>query len=435
MSSPPNEAIPKNWKAPFFTLWTGQAVSLLGSQLVQFALIWWLTKTTGSATVLATASLVGLLPQVLLGPLTGALVDRWNRRIIMIVADSTIALATVVLALLFLGGNVQIWQVYLLMFVRATAGGFHWPAMRASTSLMVPKENLSRVQGLNQMLQGGMTILSAPLGALWLELLPIQGILAIDVGTALVAILPLFFIHVPQPKRRIDQNMPEGKPSVWQDMLAGLRYVWSWPGLLIIIGMAMAINLLFAPAGSLQPILVTKHFSSGAIQLAWMQSAWGIGMFLGGLLLSAWGGFRRRILTSFVGLIVLGAGMVVVGFAPAWAIGLAIAMMFVAGFAIPFVNGPINAVLQGSVDPEMQGRVFSLVSSLAMAMSPLGLIIAGPVADAFGVTTWYVIAGIVTAFLGVAGFFIPAVVDIEDGRPDTTRVEDGQPVVVTNPGD
>lgn len=435
MSSPPNEAIPKDWKAPFFTLWTGQAVSLLGSQLVQFALIWWLTKTTGSATVLATASLVGLLPQVLLGPLTGALVDRWNRRIIMIVADSTIALATVVLALLFLGGDVQIWQVYLLMFVRATAGGFHWPAMRASTSLMVPKENLSRVQGLNQMLQGGMTILSAPLGALLLELLPIQGILAIDVGTALVAILPLFFIHVPQPRRHLDQNMPEGKPSVWQDMLAGLRYVWSWPGLLIIIGMAMAINLLFAPAGSLQPILVTKHFSSGAIQLAWMQSAWGIGMFLGGLLLSAWGGFRRRILTSFVGLIVLGAGMVVVGFAPAWAIGLAIAMMFVAGFAIPFVNGPINAVLQGSVDPEMQGRVFSLVSSLAMAMSPLGLIIAGPVADAFGVTTWYVIAGIVTAFLGVAGFFIPAVVGIEDGRPDTTRVEDGQPVVVTNPGD
>ena len=229
--------------------------------------------------------------------------------------------------------------------------------------------------------------------------------------------------------------MPEGKPSVWQDMLAGLRYVWSWPALLIIIGMAMVINLLFAPAGSLQPILVTKHFRGEAIQLAWMQSAWGIGMFLGGLLLSAWGGFRRRILTSFVGLIVLGAGMVVVGFAPAWAIGLAIAMMFVAGFAIPFVNGPINAVLQGSVDPEMQGRVFSLVSSLAMAMSPLGLIIAGPVADAFGVTTWYVIAGIVTTFLGAAGFFIPAVVRIEDGRSDTTRVEDGQPIVVPNPGD
>lgn len=435
MSSPSNETIGKNWKAPFFTLWTGQAASLLGSQLVQFALIWWLTKTTGSATVLATASLVGLIPQVVLGPLVGALVDRWNRRVIMIVADSTIALVTIGLALLFLGDNVQIWQVYLLMFVRGVAGGFHWPAMRASTTLMVPKEHLSRIQGLNQMLQGGMTILSAPLGALLLEVLPIQGILAIDVGTAMLAIVPLFFIHVPQPERKFEGETSETKPSVWQDMLAGMRYVWSWPALMMVIGMAVVINLLFAPAGSLQPILVTQHFNGEALQLAWMQSSWGVGMFLGGLLLSAWGGFKRRILTTFVGLIVLGAGVVVVGLAPPWAIGVAVAMTFVAGFAIPIVNGPINAVLQASVDPEIQGRVFTLVSSLAMAMSPIGLIIAGPFADAFGVTTWYLMSGIVIVLMGVAGFFIPAVVHIEDGRSTTAQVEDGEQSVVPNTGD
>lgn len=152
----------KNWQLPFFTIWSGQAVSLLGSQLVQFALIWWLTKTTGSATVLATASLVGLLPQVLLGPVIGALVDRWNRRLTMIVADSVIALATVALAILFLTEGVQIWHVYLLMFIRAAAGGFHWSSMQASTSLMVLKEHLSRIQGLNQMIQGGLNIASAP---------------------------------------------------------------------------------------------------------------------------------------------------------------------------------------------------------------------------------------------------------------------------------
>jgi DHA3 family macrolide efflux protein-like MFS transporter len=435
MSTPSKETISKNWKAPFFTLWTGQAASLLGSQLVQFALIWWLTKTTGSATVLATASLVGLIPQVVLGPLVGALVDRWNRRVIMIVADSIIALVTIGLALLFLGGNVQIWQVYLLMFIRGAAGGFHWPAMSASTTLMVPKEHLSRIQGLNQMLQGGMNILAAPLGALLLEVLPIQGILAIDVGTAMLAIVPLFFIHVPQPERKLEGETPGGKPSVWQDMLAGMRYVWSWPALLIVIGMAVAINLLFAPAGALQPILVTQHFNGGALQLAWMQSSWGIGMFLGGLLLSAWGGFKRRILTTFVGLIVLGAGVVVVGLAPPWAIGVAVAMMFVAGFAIPIVNGPINAVLQASVEPEMQGRVFTLVSSLAMAMTPIGLIIAGPFADAFGVSAWYVMSGIVIVSMGVIGFFIPALIHIEDGRPDAARVGDGEQSVVPNPGD
>ena len=178
---------PERWAPRFFTIWTGQAFSLLGSQLVSFAVIWWLTQKTGSATVLATASLVGLLPQVILGPLTGALVDRWSRRLTMMIADGLIALATVILAVLFALGHVQIWQVYALLFVRSVCGGFHWPAMQASTSLMVPKEHLARIQGLNQMLQGGMNIASAPLGALLLAWLPMEGVLAIDVFTAMLA--------------------------------------------------------------------------------------------------------------------------------------------------------------------------------------------------------------------------------------------------------
>src|SRR4030043_174967 len=197
---------PKSWAPRFFTIWTGQAFSLFGSQLVSFAVIWWLTQTTGSATVLATASLVGLLPQVILGPISGTLVDRWSRRLTMIVADGLIALATIVLAILFALGHVQIWQVYLLLFIRSVCGGFHWPAMQASTSLMVPKEHLARIQGLNQMLQGGMRIDSAPLGALLLVLLPMQGILAIDVFTAMLAVIPLFFFQVPQPVVQLQPN-------------------------------------------------------------------------------------------------------------------------------------------------------------------------------------------------------------------------------------
>jgi DHA3 family macrolide efflux protein-like MFS transporter len=222
------------WAAKFFTIWTGQAFSLLGSALVQFALVWWLTRTTGSATVLATATLVALLPQVLLGPLAGALVDRWNRRLVMIVADTSIALATIGLALLFWSGDIQVWHVYVLMFIRSLAGAFHWPAMQASTSLMVPREHLSRIQGLNQMLQGGMNILAAPLGALLLEVLPMQGVLAIDVVTALLAVLPLLFIAVPQPQRSAEAQPHASKPSVWQDLKAGFRYVWSWPGMVMI---------------------------------------------------------------------------------------------------------------------------------------------------------------------------------------------------------
>src|SRR5690606_38700927 len=148
----------------------GQAFSLLGSQLVQFALVWWLSKTTGSATVLATASLVGFLPQVFLGPVVGAMVDRWSWRVIMLLSGFLVALATVVLVVLFWTGAIEVWHVYAVMFVRAVGGGFHGPAMAASTSLMVPNEHLSRVQGLNQMLSGAMNIGSAPLGALLLSL-------------------------------------------------------------------------------------------------------------------------------------------------------------------------------------------------------------------------------------------------------------------------
>lgn len=406
----------RRWATPFFTIWTGQAFSLLGSQLVQFALIWWLTKTTGSATVLATASLAGLLPQVVLGPIIGTLVDRWNRRLTMILADSAIALATFGLALLFLSGRVEIWHVYLLMFIRSTAGGFHWPAMQASTSLMVPKEHLARIQGLNQMLQGGMNIASAPLGAVLLDILSIQGILFIDIATAAMAIVPLFFIAVPQPKPDAPPEAGVQKNTFWQDFRMGLRYMFGWSGLVIIALMATLINFLLNPAAAMMPILVTKHFGGGAMQFAGLESILGVGVIVGGVLLSIWGGFRRRVLTSMMGLIGIGLGSVLVGFAPASAYFMAVAGMFIMGFALPITNGPLLAAVQAAVAPEMQGRVFTLISSAASAMTPLGLIIAGPVVDQFGVQSWYIMAGVSSIVMALSGCLIPAVMNLEEGR-------------------
>jgi len=157
---------PKGWKLSFFTIWLGQALSLLGSSLVQFALIWYLTTETGSAVVLTTATLVAMLPQILIGPIAGSIVDRSNRRRLMIAADSGIALATLVLAALFALGLTQIWHIYLVLMFRSLGSAFHGPALIASTSLMVPKEQLSRIQGLNQTLQGALSLFSPPLGAL-----------------------------------------------------------------------------------------------------------------------------------------------------------------------------------------------------------------------------------------------------------------------------
>src|SRR5215510_7247521 len=267
-----------NWARRFFTLWTGQALSLLGSQLVQFAIIWYLTQATKSATTLAISSMMGLLPQVLLSPFIGTWVDRGDRRFIMIVADTLVATATLVLAILFALNVVQIWQIYLALFVRAVAGGFHQSAFGASVVLLVPREHLARVQGFNQALNGGLNIISAPLGAFLLAVLPIQGILGIDIGTAILAVTIVFFTQIPQPERST-----QSQGTFWQDFVAGFRYIVAWRGLVILLGLVMVINFFYSATEPLTPLLITKHFRGAAQQLGWWLSSFSVGTILGGL--------------------------------------------------------------------------------------------------------------------------------------------------------
>ncbi len=401
-----------DWKRRFFTIWIGQQFSWIGSSLAQFALVWWITQTTGSATILAVGVLISVLPGVALGPFVGALVDRWSRRRVMIVADGIVALASLALVLLFWSGAIRIWHVYAVMFVRAIGNAFHWPAMSASTPLMVPKQHLSRIAGLNQAMGGAVNIISPPLGALLLSLLPLHEIMAIDVITAVFAIVPLFFIAVPQPQRAIGT----AQPTLWADMRAGFRYVWSWPGLLAICLLAMVLNFLINPPMSLMPILVTRHLGGEAIRLAWMNSSWGVGLVVGGLILSAWGGFHRRIVTMLLGIIGTGIGVVLVGLTPASFFALAPIGLFFGAAMNALCNGSAFAVLQGVVTPEMQGRVFTVVSSLCGAMTPLSMAIAGPLADAVGVRTLYIVGGAAQVVLGAGAFFVPAIMHIEDNR-------------------
>ena len=430
----------KDWRPRFFTIWGGQAISLLGSMLVQFALVWYLTSETGSAMALAVATLISMLPQVLIGPLIGALVDRWNRRYTMLIADSVIAVATLTLAGLFLFDVVQLWHIYTMLFIRSVGGLFHWTAMSTSTTLMVPKEHLSRIQGINSMLNGGMNIAAAPLGALLIELLPMQSVLSIDVFTALFAIAPLFFIDVPQPPRRTltqqagqAAQTPAPQASIWEDMKAGFQYVLAWPGLMMILGMALLINFLLTPAGTLMPLLVSKHFQGTAIQFATAESLWGIGVILGGLLLGVWGGFKKRVYTSMMGLMVLGSGSLLIGFAPATVFPMAIVGMFILGFSNPVVNGPLMASFQSAIEPEMQGRVFSLISSGAAAMAPIGLLLSAPVVDNLGIQFWYVAGGFVTIAMGIIGCLLPAVIHFENGKPGQQPVLDSALVLEVHP--
>ena len=185
---------------PFFIIWTGQAISIFGSELVQFALIWYLTVQSRSAMVLTLATLVQMLPRTVLGPFVGAWIDRWNRRYVMQTADALTASVTIVLAVLFYLGMVQIWHIYVLLFAAALGQTMHSSAFTASTTLMVPTNQLTRIGGLNQVLAGATAILAPPAGALLIETLPIHGILTIDVATAIIAVTSLLFVQVPQPE-------------------------------------------------------------------------------------------------------------------------------------------------------------------------------------------------------------------------------------------
>jgi len=358
-TSSPAIPAPERWAPRFFTIWTGQAFSLIGSALVQFALVWWMTSKTGSATVLATATLFALLPQILLGPFAGALVDRWNRRLIMIVADGGIALATGVLIFLFATHRIQVWHVYLIMMIRSLGGAFHSPAMTASTSLMVPRDFLARLAGFNLTLQGVIGIFAPPLGALLLGLLPMQGVLAVDIVTAALAIIPLLLFRVPNPPRQEAQaNGTAQKTGYWQDLAQGFRYVVKWPGLLGVILMAMVLNFLLIPASSLQPLVVTKIFNKGVVELGWAETVFGVGMISGGLLLGAWGGFKRKIMTSLMGVLGISLGILLIGVAPGNMFFLALVANFIVGMAQVLANGPLGAIFQTAVDHNMQGRVF-----------------------------------------------------------------------------
>lgn len=408
--------VPLRWAPRFFTIWTGQAFSLIGSALVQFALVWWLTQESGSATVLATASLVALLPQIVLGPFVGALVDRWNRRLIMIAADTAIAAATGMLIFLFAVGDVAVWHVYVILFVRSLGGAFHGPAMTASTTLMVPNNHLARVAGANQLLQGIIGISAPPLGALLISLMSTQGVLAIDIGTAALAVLPLLFLPVPQPARQTVQAAADGQVSYWQDLRAGLAYVVKWPGLFGLILLAMMLNFLLSPSSALLPLLVMQEFNGGAQELAWVESAFGVGLILGGILLGAWGGFKRRIFTSFLGITGIGIGVILSGLVPENLFWLLLAACFTVGFAQVLANGPLHAIFQSAVAPDMQGRVFSLIGAGAAAMMPLSLLVAGPAADSFGVRTWYIIGGGLCLLVTLGAFFIPPIVNIEQNK-------------------
>lgn len=412
--------------APFLVIWIGQAFSIVGSMVAHFGLIWWVTDLTGSATVLASATLFGSIPTIVLGPIAGAYIDRWDRRITMIVADGIVALASLGLAYFFWAGAMQIWLLIAVVFIRAMAQSFHDPAMTASTTLMVPEKHLTRVAGLNQTMFGALQIFGPLLGALALAKLSLASIMLIDVATALLAIVPLLFAHVPQPKREeLETGEGAAKPSILLDVREGLRFVRQRQGLFAVLMVAALLNFTVTPFNTLLPLLIRDHFGGGATELGWLESAVGVGMLVGGITLSVWGGFRKRIYNLLTGILVVGACLLLTSVAPPTMLWLAIAAAGVLGFVLPIVNGSLQALMQSTVPPELQGRVFTMTRTLSMIASPVGTAISGPAADWVGVTPVLITGASLELVVSISTLFNRAVLTIEDSLKAAPAATEG----------
>lgn len=401
-----------NWKPRFFAIWTGQAFSLVGSSLTQFVLIWWITQTTGSASALAIVGIMALLPQALLGPVGGTFADRWPRRRIMIVSDSITALCMLVLIVLFTTDSVQLWHAYALMFIRSSMQAFQQPAAAASTAMLVPQDWLSRVAGMNQTLQGIMAIAGAPLGAVALAILPLQGALMIDVVTAVIGITPLLIFAIPQIR-----IPPALQHSAWSDFKTGLRYVAHRRGLLMLFGVLGLVVLTVMPTFSLTPLFVKQHFNGGVNEVAFMEALAGIGIIAGGVLISIWNVTRKRILVVLISFAISCGTVALTGLAPGNLLVLGAFWWFVSGVTFSTGNAPMMAILQTSVPNEMQGRVLSLMNTVMGFAGPIGLVIAGPLGEAIGVQGVFIIGGTLSALVCIAGLFSRSLRNVEQVTP------------------
>lgn len=400
-----------NWQLRFFSIFIGQSLSLIGSALTQFVLLWWITDTTGSPTALALAGIAALLPQALLSPIGGTIADRWSRRALLILSDAITAGCMLVLIFLFATGAVELWHIYTLMFIRSSMQAFQQPAAAASTAMLVPEAWIPRVAGMNQTVFGIMTIAGAPLGAVALAFLPFQGALSIDVVTALVGLIPLFIFKIPQNLPHQSQVM-----GIMTELGAGVEYVTRRRGLLILYGVIGRVVLTIMPTFTLTPLLVKNDFNGGVNEVALMEGLSGIGIILGGILISVWTGFKRRVVSV---LVFYGLSCITVAFTgltPANMILLAAFWWFVSGATFAMGNAPFTALLQLTVPNDMQGRVLALLNTVVGLAGPIGLLVVGPLGEAIGVRGVFIVGGVLSTLVCIAALFSPSLLRVEEAH-------------------
>lgn len=435
----------------FTIVWGGQVVSLLGSGMTWFALTIWAWELTGQATALALVSFFHFGPTVLLSPIAGALVDRWDRKLVMMLSDLAAGLMTIVVLVLFATDHLQVWHLYVTGAFAGAFQAFQFPAYSAAVTTMLPKGQYARANGMMSLAEGAAGVFAPLAGGVLLAIIGISGILVIDIVTFVVALGALLLVYIPQPEAT--EAGREGKGNLWHESLYGFRYILERPSLLGLQLVFLAINLTAAFSLTVLAPRILAPTGNDEVVLGTVQSVMGVGGLLGGLLLSVWGGPKRRIhgvlmgmtLSSLMGELVLGLARGPVG----WGLGA-----FFTAFFIPIINGSNQAIWQAKVAPDVQGRVFSARRLIAQLSWPIATLLAGPMADyvfepsmaaggtlssllgglvgtgpGAGMALMFTVTGLLGALVGLSGYAIPAVRDAEEILPDYGAITEPAPAV------
>ena len=388
----------EHWASRFWTIFIGQALSMLGSSLTQFVLIWWVTVKTGSVAELGMAGMAALLPQALLGPVGGVFADRHNRQLIMILSDMISMACMVALIVLFTLDRIEIWHVYVMMFIRSAMQAFQMPAVTASISMLVPRDFLSRAAGLNQTVTGLITIGAAPLGALVMSVMPIGWALYIDAITAVLAIGPLLFLVIPQVM--VDRAQ---RRSIWHEFRAGVDAVWKSHAVRNLYALITIAVLVIMPMPVMLPLLVKEYFNGGPSELATMESLLGIGMIIGGIVITALAP-RRQIPWILSGFSLSCLFIALVAWTPTNLFWVATVFWTISSVFSSIGNATFMSFLQGTIPNELQGRAISLLTTLMGLASPVGLAVATPLGEAIGVRWLFIALGLAGATILLMGF-------------------------------
>ncbi|NLO08305.1 MAG: macrolide efflux MFS transporter Mef(A) [Clostridiales bacterium] len=384
------------WKLKFFTIWAGQAVSLITSAILQMVIIFYLTEKTESAMVLSMASLVGFLPYAVFGPAIGVLVDRYDRKRIMIGADLIIAAAGAVLAIIALYMELPVWMVMMVLFIRSIGTAFHFPTLNAVTPLLVPEDQLTKCAGYSQSLQSISYILSPAVAALLYSVWELNTIIAIDVLGAVIASLTVAFVKI--PKLKVDQQSLQ--LNFIKEMKDGIVVLRQNKGLFALLLLGTLYTFVYMPIHALYPLISMEYFNGTPMHISITEIAFAAGMLVGGLLLGRLGSYEKRVLLITGSFFMMGASLAVSGLLPSNGFVMFVVCCVIMGLSVPFYSGVQTALFQEKINPEYLGRVFSLTGSIMSLAMPLGLILSGFFADRIGVNYWFLFSGII--IIGIA---------------------------------